>query len=208
MADKKKEPVSKKHIDWEEVHRRINAVGSLHSGRQFTKQELDEVLKTRAKKFATPEKQAEEEETFEIVEFILAHERYGIASEHIREIYPLHDITPVPCTPPFVLGIINVRGNVLSVIDIKKFFGLPEKGITDLNKVIIIHSPAMEFGILADAIVGVKEIKSSELKPSLPMLTGIREEYLKGILNDRLTVLDANKLLNDRKIIVNENIEL
>jgi purine-binding chemotaxis protein CheW len=66
------------------------------------------------------------DEYIEVVEFLLAHEKYGIESKCVREVYPLKELTPVPCTPSFVRSIINVRGKILSVIDIKKFFELPE----------------------------------------------------------------------------------
>jgi len=70
-------------------------------------------------------------------------------------------------------------GQILSVIDIKKFFGLPEKGLTDLNKVIVVRTQQMELGILADAVLGVRAIGLSDLQNSLPTLTGIRAEYLR-----------------------------
>ena len=97
-----------------------------------------------------------------------------------------------------------MRGKALSVIDLKKFFDLPEKGLGDLNKVIVLSSAAMEFGVLADVIVGIKKIRLSDLQPSLPTLTGIRKDYLKGVTGDRLVVLDAGKILSDKKIVVNE----
>src|SRR5439155_25417175 len=129
-------------------------------------------------------------------------------SSSVREVYPLKELTPLPCTPPFVLGIINVRGKILSVIDIKKFFDLPEKGLTDLNKVIIVHADEMELGILADALLGVRAIPLEELQPSLPTLTGIRAEYLKGVTKDRLVILDTEKILSDKGIIVHEEVEI
>ena len=137
---------------------------------------------------------------------MLAYERYGVELKYVREVYPLTELTPIPGIPSFVLGIINVRGEILSVIDIKKFFDLPEKGLTDLNKAIILHSAEIEFGILADSIVGVRSILLNELQPSLPTLTGIREEYLKGVTKEREVILDAERLLIDKSIIVNENV--
>ena len=117
---------------------------------------------------------------------------------------PLGNFTPLPGTPPFVLGIINVRGEVRSVIDIKKFFELPEKGLSDLNKVIIVHGRDMEFGILADAVIGVRSLRLAEIQPTLPTLTGVRQEYLKGVTHERLAILDGAKLLSDRKMTVYE----
>jgi len=169
--------------------------------------EKKKILKARAVALAKqPEEKNSYKEHIEIVEFVLSHEKYGIESSYVREVYPLKELTPVPCTPAFVLGIINVRGRIISVIDIKKFFELPEKGITDLNRVIIVHNYAMEFGILADAILGIRSIPLHELQTSLPTLTDIRAEYLKGVSKEHIVVLDVDKILSDRKIAVHEEV--
>jgi purine-binding chemotaxis protein CheW len=196
-------------LDWSEIHRRIETA---HAGRDQDVTRSDEgknaILRTRAKALARePEEKTAVEEYLEVVEFSLAYETYGIQSSYVREVYPLKELTPLPGTPPFVLGVINVRGRILSVVDIKKFFDLPEKGLTDLNKVIILRSDSMEFGILADAILGVRNMSLGDLQPSLPTLTGIREEYLRGVTRERVVVLDARKLLSDRNMIVHENVE-
>ena len=104
------------------------------------------------------------------------------------------------------LGIVNVRGQILSVIDIKKFFELPEKGLTNLSKLILLRADDMEFGILADVILGVRSVAADQIQPSLPTLTGIRESYLKGVTPDRVVILDGDKLLSDEKIVVREEI--
>ncbi len=212
MSSKKEEPQKKdtKQINWDEIHRRLEtSQDTLDRGLRPTHEEKSKILKTRAKILAVePEKKAKTEEFIQVVEFLLACEKYAVASEYVREIYPLKEFTPIPCTPPFVLGIINVRGQILSVIDIKKFFDLPEKGLTDLNKVIILHTESMEFGILTDAIIGVRNIAVSELQTSLPTLTGIREEYLKGVAKERTVILDAEKLLSDKSIVVHELVEI
>ena len=141
-------------------------------------------------------------ESLEILEFRLAYESYAIEACFVREVCPLKDFTPVPCTPPFVLGIVNVRGQILSVIDLKKFFELPEKGLSDLNKVIVAHNRDIEFGILADAVAGVRAIPVADIQAPLPTLTGIRQDYLKGVTRDRLVVLDGAKLLSDSRMKV------
>ncbi|HWP60194.1 MAG TPA: chemotaxis protein CheW [Candidatus Acidoferrales bacterium] len=168
-------------------------------------EEKRRILKERAKELARgPGEKPAAEELVEVVEFLLARERYGVESFFVREIYPLRELTPVPCTPPFVRGIINVRGQILSVIDIKKFFDLPERGLTDLNKVIILRDAAMEFGILADSISGVRAIRADEIQPPLATLTGIRAQYLKGVAREGLVVLDAAKILAAKDLIVHE----
>ncbi len=194
-------------IDWEAIHRRINAVGvAMESGWQPGPEERTRILKERAWVLAREIKKKEEGETIEVVEFLLAKEHYGIESSCIREVYPLKDYTPLPCVPAFVLGLLNVRGRIISVIDIKRFFDMPDKGISDLNKVIIINDEKMEFGILADAILGVREIAIREIGPPLPTLTGIREEFLKGVTGERLVILDAARILADKNIVIHEEV--
>lgn len=197
-------------VDWRDIHGRLEtARKAMERGWSPGPEETKQVLRARAQALAQePKREQEPEDTVEVIEFHLAYEKYGVESSHVREVYPLKDLTPLPCTPPFVLGIINVRGQILSVIDIKKFFDLPEKGLTDLNKVIILRCGFVEFGILADLITGTRVISLRELQPSLPTLTGIREEYLKGVTADQTVIVDAGKLLSDRKIVVHEQVEM
>jgi len=206
MKDKKAAPQQKPSItiDWADLHRRLkNTQKILEQGLSLTPEKKREILKKRAKALARePEIVEGTQRDLEIVEFLLSYETYGIESSFVREVYPLHEITPLPGTPSFVLGIINVRGQILSVLDLRKFFDLSEKGLTDLNKVIIIHDEKMEFGILADAVTGILKISLDMIQPALPTLTGIRAEYLKGVTDKRVVILDAKKILGDEKIIV------
>ena len=192
-------------IDWNAVHRRLEAINAaITRGFSSSPEERKGILRARADLLARQSRKEKNGDTIEVVEFILANERYGIESCYVREVYPLKDYTPLPCTPRFVLGLVNVRGRIISVIDLKKFFELPENGITELNKVIIIHDRNMEFGVLADSILGVRNIDVKGIQPSLPTLKGTREEFLRGITAERLVVLDAKRLLSNRNIIVDE----
>ena len=208
MSQHEAAPQRKKPIDWIEVRQRLDAArAAVERVWAPDPEEVKRILKVRAQALAREPEKAQAADALEIVEFLLAHETYAVESRHVREVYPLENLTPLPCTPAFVLGIVNLRGEILSVIDIRKFFDLPEKGLTDLNKVIVLQSDDMLFGILADAIVGVRAVPLSEIQPSLPTLKGIREKYLKGVTRERTVVLDAGKLLADEKIIVQEQVE-
>ena len=193
-------------IDWAEVRARLEAAqaagerawtpGAVETGR---------ILHERAVALAAePARTQTLAESIEVLEFLLAHERYAVESSHVREVYPLENLMPLPCTPAFVLGIVNLRGEIVSVIDLRVFFDLPQTGLPDLNKVIVLESGNMVFGILADAILGARRLALAEIQPSLPTLTGIREKYLKGITPERTVVLDAAKLLADEGIVVQE----
>jgi purine-binding chemotaxis protein CheW len=195
-------------INWAQIHQRLETIRTTVERRLAPNpDETQAILRARAKLLARePDDNEEPAPSFELVEFLLAHEHYCIESKHIREIHPLRDLTPLPCVPPFVLGLINVRGQILSIVDLKRFFELPEKGLTDLNRVIIARIEQMEIGILADAILGVRSIALRDLQPSLPTLTGIRAEYLKGVTKDALVVLNLEKILSDPRLIVNDEV--
>jgi len=164
-------------------------------------------LKKRARLLARAPQQVDAAQEFlEIVEFCLAFETYGVESAFVREIYPLKEFTPLPGVPPFVLGIANVRGQILSIIDLKIFFDLPKIGLGQLNKLIILHSKHMEFGILADDILGAYSIALDAIQASPPTISGIGADYLRGVTSERVILLDAEKILGDEKIIVDQAI--
>lgn len=170
--------------------------------------ELQEILKKRAMTLALePEKLVNANELMQIITFSLSSEIYGIESAFVREVYPLKDFTPLPGVPPFVLGIINIRGQILSIINLKKFFGLPEKGLGELNKVIILRNDHMEFGILADTILGTKSILLATIQASIPTITGIGATFLKGVTPEHMIVLDGESILSDRSIVIHQETE-
>ena len=166
-----------------------------------------QILLARAQALArTPERTAVAGASLEVLEFRLAQERYALEDRWVQEVCPFKELTPLPCTPPFVLGIVNVRGRILPVLDLKKFFDLPEQGLTDLHRLILVRGNDLELGLLADVIVGVRSIPVDSLQPSLPTLTGIRSDYLKGVTAERLVVLDLARILADPKIIVQQEV--
>jgi purine-binding chemotaxis protein CheW len=208
MGESPKNPESgqARIVDWDKLRLRLEAART-NVGRERTPDEKRGILRKRARALARPEDQGQDAGAgLDVLEFLLTFETYAIEMRWVAETYPLKDLTPLPGTQPFVAGIINVRGRIISVIDIRKFFDLPEKGLTDLNKVIILHNGAMEFGILADEILGTRTIPLTELQPPLATLTGIREEYLTGVTRKRTAILDGAKLLSDKKLIVHEEI--
>lgn len=166
-----------------------------------------QILRARAQALARPPPAAPAAETLvEVVEFRLAQESYAVEARFVREVYPFKELTPLPCTPAFVRGIVNVRGRILPVLDLKKFFDLPEEGLTDLHRIIVVHGHGLELGLLADVATGFRSIPLASLQPPLPTLTGIRGEYLQGITPERLVVLDLSRILSDPKIIVHDEV--
>lgn len=194
------------NIDWNEVKNKISAWQDLFNKKMvIPPEERRSILKARAQVLAVEKKlELAQKEFFEIVVFRLAAETYGIESKFVREVYPLKDFTTLPGLPDFVLGIVNIRGQIVSVIDLKKFFNLPESGLGELNKVIVIRNEKMEFGILADTIEGTRSILIHEIQSSPVSATGIGANYLRAITIDRVIIIDALRILEDEKIIINQ----
>jgi purine-binding chemotaxis protein CheW len=153
-----------------------------------------------------PELEHAHVESQDVVEFLLGVEQYAIEFKYIREIQPLRDLTPLPCVPPFVLGLINVRGQILSVIDIRTLLELPPGTVKLSSKVILVQNQKMEIGILVDDILGARAVDLQNFQPLLPTSTGLRTEFLLGVTKDSVVVLDAEMILSDSRIVVDEGV--
>lgn len=189
-------------IDWDAVRQHVEtAQRRLDEAFAPTPARSQAILAARAVALAA-EPPAAPGASFETLAFTLARERYALETQWVREVYPLREFTPLPRTPAFVLGIVYLRGRIVSVLDLKKFFELPDVGLSDLNKVIVLADGAMEFGVLADTVVGVRKLLHDDLQAPLPTLTDIRADYLLGITRQREVVLDGGKLLADPAIVV------
>jgi purine-binding chemotaxis protein CheW len=167
-----------------------------------------QILRARAQTLARPtQRTPDPRELLEVLEFRLAQERYAVETKYVLEVYPLKDLTLLPGTPPFVLGIVNVRGRILAVFDLKRFFALPEQGLTDLHRIILVRGADLEFGLMADEIAGLRSLPLTSLQPSLSTVTGIDADYLKGVTSDHLVVLNMARIFDDPRIIVQDDAE-
>jgi purine-binding chemotaxis protein CheW len=194
-------------IDWAAIIRRLAVAAAAISGElDHGPQAARRILEARARAAAKPPVRADDAERLEVLAFCLAGETYGVETCHVREVCQLKDLTAVPCTPPFIAGVMSLRGQIVAIIDLRKFFELPARGLTDLNRVIVLSGDDNEFGLLADSIGGVCSVIASDLQEGLPTLTGIRERFLKGVTGQMLAVLDGGRLLGDAGLKVNEQV--
>jgi purine-binding chemotaxis protein CheW len=172
-------------------------------------EEKRRILKARAQELALESgDESASEETVEVVELLLAQEKYGIESGYVREVYPLKEITKLPGTPPFILGITNVRGRIIAVNDLRRFFGLQEMERKENSKVVILCHDRMELGVLVDEIVGVRSIPLAEIQSPLPAQAAVCAEHMRGVTGDRMVLLDAARILSDERMIVHEEVEV
>ena len=169
-------------------------------------EDVTEILQERARQLAALSKSESKSQFFlDVVEFYLADDRYCIESKYVQEVIRLKDVTPIPCTPFFHVGLMTVRGQALSMIDIKRFLNLPEKGLTNLSKAIVVEYGDIRLGILAETIVGVRSIDPAEIQAPLPTL-GAVGGYLRGLTAGNTLVLDVVKILSDKRMEVQEEV--
>ncbi|BDR12764.1 chemotaxis protein CheW [Vibrio sp. STUT-A11] len=145
-------------------------------------------------------KDATNDEVLQWVTFQLEEETYGINVMQVREVLRYTEIAPVPGAPDYVLGIINLRGNVVTVIDTRSRFGLIEGEVTDNTRIIVIESEHQVIGILVDSVAEVVYLRSSEIDTTPSVGTDESAKFIQGVSNrdgKLLILVDLNKLLTE-----------
>lgn len=135
--------------------------------------------------------------------FRLAGEEYGLEILKVREIIGLMEITPVPCTPSFVLGVINLRGKVIPVTDLRAKFNMATISRTDQSCIIVVDMGLLEMGILVDSVSEVRNIPSEAIEEPPNFGMDIKTDFILGMgkLSDRVTIiLDINRILTADEI--------
>jgi len=137
--------------------------------------------------------------------FALASERYGIEVRFVREIARLLDYTPVPGVGDFVVGVTNLRGEILAVVNLRRFFGLSERGVTDLSRIVVLGDTRNELGILADQVHDIAALRDDEVLEPLASPSSAGRHHVRGVTKDALIVLDGAELLRDPKLYVDQS---
>lgn len=162
-----------------------------------------EILQKRAIKTALKPKGITEtnKDLSAVLQFKLIAEEYAIDNNLITEVFSLRDITPVPGTPSFIMGVVSRKGRIICIVNLKQLFGIRQTNLTEMNKVICIRHGANEFGIVADSIDGIKEINLSLLSEP-PGNIENKDKFLQGIMPDGLIIINALNLITNKKLCV------
>jgi len=147
------------------------------------------------------EKEELKEETIQLVVFRLAREWYGIEITKVKEVIKVEKITYIPSSPEYIAGIINLRGNVLSVTDLKRIFTLPHEELTEKTRIVAIESGIVETGLLVDEVVEAIEVPVSKIEPTLLTIAPEMAEYIEGqcrVNGKLIALLNGVKILEMR----------
>ena len=151
---------------------------------------------------STVQSQVNDDPVIQWVTFKLAGETYGINVMRVQEVLRYTEIAPVPGASPHVLGIINLRGNVVTVIDTRLRFGLPQGELNDNTRIVIIESNSNVLGILVDSVAEVVYLRASSIESSPNVGQEESARYIQGVSHrdgELLILVDLQKLLTDEE---------
>lgn len=145
-----------------------------------------------------------------VIVFQLKDEEYGVEIEQVRSIERVLHITRVPRTPDFVKGVINLRGVVTPIIDLRKRFGIDEAEHTDSTRIIIVTVDNMDVGLIVDSANDVIDIPAGTVEPPPEVVGGMEADYIRGVakLERRLLILlNLDKVLSQEELEEIQNLE-
>lgn len=140
-----------------------------------------------------------------VVEFLLGREKYAIDSSFVTEVLSVRNLTQVPMTPNFIAGLMTIRGKIISVVNLMRFFDPRAVTTSTQKKILVIKYKEMEFAISADEIIGTKQLEMSILRTPPVTINKSGAEYIQGVTPERIILLNAISILTDNRIIINQN---
>ncbi len=174
----------------------------------MTDEQMDEILRERGRRLSMEPSESDSgrEEQLEALEFRLGDELYAVASALVGEVMRLGAPTPVPCTPPHIAGIVDLRGRIVAVLDLKSLLGLGDAGSSPDRRVVVLRSGNVEAGIMADSLEGMRYLSPRDIHPPLPSMAGERAAYVVGVEARGTVILDGDKILSDESLVVDDRV--
>lgn len=205
MPDAKSQ--SEMKLDWDEVKQRLAlAQQAQTASERLTPDQVQQVMDKRAATLArVPDRRPDSSEILEVITFPLGQEQFAIETVFVREVYRSGDITPLPGSPAFLVGLTNLRGEVLAVMDLRKFFAIDATDEGAHPQVVVLGNDRVEFGMLVDDVYEVTTLRLEEILEPPGSVAGAPRDYLRGVTKDALSVLDGAALLKDERLYVDES---
>ncbi len=196
-------------IDWPAAYARLESIRkALAAVGDLPPEEVRRILNARARAFARPLEEARSAaEALEVVVLSLSVERYGIETAHVLEVFRSPELTALPCVPPHFPGVVNHRGRILPVLDLRRLFDLAGEEITAGSRVVAVAAGGLTFGILADSVGGIVRITADELAPPPATLGADRQASIRGVTGEMIAVLNLEALVRDPRITVSDEIQ-
>lgn len=141
---------------------------------------MEDILRRRADSLAAEQDEQAVEDMLSLLLFELGDETYAVAIESVREIYNEYLVTPVPCIPPFILGVINIRGEIVSVTDVKQLLRLPATVLDADSPVIVVENHECTTALVVDVIGDIVDVPSSAVEAPVATLDKSQTAFVSG----------------------------
>ena len=142
-----------------------------------------------------------EQPTTAFLTFNSGHERFGVLVGDVVEIQALDHYSPVPKTPPFIVGVIPWRGAILTLIDLGRLFGIPESGIADYHVCIIVEAAGKRIALVAREVEDILGIPAAEIKPTPDLPGQAPAEWVAGVHDGNRLLLSLERIMQDEKLL-------
>ncbi len=184
-------------LRWDEARERLRrAAETTAAGAALPPERARALMDERARRLAAPAAATPDSaRRLEMLCLSLGDERYGVETRHVREVVRAGDLTPVPFTPDFLLGVTNLRGELLAVVDLGSLFGLPPRAVTASSRVVVLGAERAEIGALADVLDDVTSIETAELLDAPSLRDGMAARFVRGVTAEGVVLIDAAGLL-------------
>jgi purine-binding chemotaxis protein CheW len=192
--------------DWDAIRTRLAAMEAALQSTELSDAERDAIFARRAEMLAAPVITDTATDALPLLELRISGERYAVPGHLVREVRPVGQLTPLPGTPGFVAGLINVRGRVIAALDLRPVFGLRADG-EEPGIVMLMASPHGDVGVLIHEQPALRWLHEGDLGP-LPAggASGLDPAFVRGVTRDLVIVLDAERLLGDERLLVQDDI--
>ncbi len=184
-------------VNWPELHARLRAAAEQSASTGDLSGELEDAkLAERAHRFAQlPVAPAVAADRVDFLEFELGPERFAVEVHCVANVQAFDQLTPIPCAPAHIRGIVPVQGELIAVLDLGAWLQLPRHGLTQLDQLIVLQANALKLAVLADSIVGVRQVQLAALQTGAGDGTVLRILEAGALGGGRLGLLDVERLL-------------
>lgn len=199
------QPQPSEVFNWDEIRQRLERLQQAFSQAEvLTAEQAEVVMAERARLLAqVPQEAPDTSEILELMILQLGSERVGLETRYIREVNRLTDATPIPGAPDFLIGVTNLRGQVLAVMELRSLLGITiEK--SDDPPLIVLGTDRPEFGVIVDAVHEVTTLRIDEILPLPGSINGVARDYLRGVTEEALLIADGGVLLADERLYMDE----
>ena len=213
----KKSKGVKAAINWDEIRQHILVASAALNGLdENTPEIMEPVWARRAARLARVPDQIDESEQLQVALLRLGREVFGVDVQYVFDIRPMEKITRVPRVPAWVAGVVNLRGRIFSIVDLKRLLGLDDS--TDAasgeeqstRALVVVTTPHLEVALLADEVLPMETVAVNKIQDASSTVRNIRSEFMRGIADraggGSMVILDLPALLADKQLIIQEEI--